>query len=489
MGSIFILAQSKDLLPRVVEISHIIRAFGIEERAMDNIVENSLSYAHEHEKEFLKNLMEFVKIPSISTNPDSKDAILAAANWLAQKLTGMGIGNVKVIPTEGHPVVYGDLLSAGSTKPTVLIYGHYDVQPPDPIELWQTGPFEPAVRGENVYGRGASDMKGQILACLHAIESIQAKSAFPVNLKFVFEGEEEIGSPNLPQFLKDYQQMLSSTVALNPDTGMIATDIPTIVYGLRGLAYFEIRVYGPDHDLHSGVFGGAVMNPANALCSLIAGMHDADGRVTLPGFYDTVLPISDEEKAELARLPMDDKYYLQQTGAPALTGEKGFTPVERVGARPTLDVNGLLSGFTGKGSKTVIPSWAMAKISMRLVPHQDPEVVYNQLMAYLKEKSDPSFRWEVLRLGHGPACITDRNHPATLALKKALLSTWGKEPVYKREGGSVPIVADMQTILHIESVLTGFGLQDDNIHSPNEKMHLPTWYKGTDALIRFFYNL
>jgi acetylornithine deacetylase/succinyl-diaminopimelate desuccinylase-like protein len=332
-------------------------------------------------------------------------------------------------------------------------------------------------------------MKGQIMASVYAIESILACDNFPVNLKFLLEGEEEIGSPNLPQFMKDYQNLLTSTVALNPDTGMIAADIPTIVYGLRGLAYFEIRVQGPDHDLHSGVFGGLIKNPAIALCELIAGMHDSHGRITLPGFYDAVLPLSEEEKRELARLPMDDQFYLQQTSAPALTGEEGYTPVERVGARPTLDVHGLLSGFTAEGSKTVIPSRAMAKISMRLVPNQDPEEVHNQLISYLQSRSDPSFRWEVIKLGHGPACLTDRNHPATQALRKALKTIWGKEPVYKREGGSVPIVSDMQTILHIESVLTGFGLQDDNIHAPNEKLHLPTWYHGIDTLIHFFYNL
>jgi acetylornithine deacetylase/succinyl-diaminopimelate desuccinylase-like protein len=456
---------------------------------MSDKVDACLQYAHEHKKAFLEELKELIRIPSISTDPGSKNDILNAAHWLAKKLSELHIENVQVIQTEGHPVVFGELLKGNGEKPTVLIYGHYDVQPADPLELWQSGPFEPTERGENLYGRGASDMKGQVLASIFAIESILANQAFPVNIKFILEGEEEIGSPHLEPFLKAHQKMLSATVALNPDTGMIAANVPTIVYGLRGLAYFEIRVYGPDHDLHSGVFGGVVKNPANALCELIAGMHDAHGRITLPGFYDPVLPISNEERMELARLPLDDTYYLQQTGAPALTGEEGYSPVERVGARPTLDVNGLLSGFTGPGSKTVIPSSAMAKISMRLVPNQDPGQVQAQLEDYLMSRSDPSFRWEVIKHASGPACATDRDHPATQALKKALKTVWGKDPVYKREGGSVPIVSDMQNILGIDSVLTGFGLQDDNIHAPNEKLHLPTWYRGIDALIHFFFNL
>jgi acetylornithine deacetylase/succinyl-diaminopimelate desuccinylase-like protein len=449
----------------------------------------AVDYFHAHQEKFLDQLIGFLKIPSISTDEESKKSILSAANWVAEELSHLKIENVKVLPTEGHPVVYGDYLKAGKEKPTVLIYGHYDVQPADPIDLWESGAFAPSQRGEHLFARGASDMKGQIVACLAAVESIVKSDVLPVNIKFLIEGEEEIGSPNLAKFLENNKDLLSSTVALNPDTGMIAPDIPTIVYGLRGLAYFELRVIGPAHDLHSGVFGGIINNPANALCGLIAGMHDKEGKITLPGFYDSVLPISKEEKAELARLPLDDTYYLTQTGAPEVYGEKGYTSTERVGARPTLDVNGFLSGFTGKGSKTVIPSWAMAKLSMRLVPNQNPETVYQQLIAYLEKHAPTSIRWELIKMGSGPASMADRNHPATQALFRALETVWGKRPVYKREGGSVPIVSDMQEILNIPSVLTGFGLPDDNIHAPNEKLHLPTWYRGIESLIHFFYNL
>lgn len=452
-------------------------------------IENAILYARKNEKLFLSELVEFLRIPSISTNPESISDIQRAAEWIANKLERIGIDNVKVIPTEGHPVVIGEYLKAGAEKPTVLIYGHYDVQPVEPLDLWNSGPFEPADSGDFLYARGSSDMKGQIMASISSIEAIMKTDDFPVNLKFLIEGEEEIGSPSLPKFLKEHQDTLSSSFALNPDTGMIATNIPTIVYGLRGLAYFEIRVHGPDHDLHSGVFGGVIHNPANALAQIIAGMHDQDGKVTLPGFYDDVVEISYEEKCELARLPMNDQYYLHQTNSPAVFGEKGFSSTERVGVRPTLDVNGLFSGFTGKGSKTIIPAWAMAKVSMRLVPNQDPTKVYDSLVEYMRIHAPKSIRWEIIKMGAGPASLTDPKFPATQALAKALETVWGVKPVYKREGGSVPVVAEMQQVLGLQSVLTGFGLPEDNIHSPNERMHIPTWKKGIEALVHFFYNL
>lgn len=449
----------------------------------------AVQYAHQNREEFVDHLKELVSIPSVSTNLENKQNMLQAAEWIANYLNQLGVEKVQVMPTDGHPVVFGEWLKAGPDKPVVLIYGHYDVQPSEPNELWKTPPFGPTLMGENIYGRGASDMKGQIIAALSAIESITRQGPFPVNLKFIIEGEEEIGSPHLTQFIKDHQELLASTVALNPDAGMIASDIPTIVYGLRGLAYFELRVYGPEHDLHSGIYGGVVHNPAQALCELVAGMHDDQGRVTLPGFYDHVVALEPEERKELARLPMTEDYYLQQTGAPSLWGEAGFTPNERIGARPTLEVNGLLSGFTAKGTKTVLPAYAMAKISMRLVPNQDPAEIYQSLKKYLEEKAPNSIRWELEAMQGGPASMTDPHIPAAEALADALESVWGTRPVYKREGGSIPVVADMQEILGIKSVLTGFGLPDDNLHAPNEKLHLPTWYKGIDALINFFYNL
>ena len=378
---------------------------------------------------------------------------------------------------------------SGDTVPTILIYGHYDVQPAEPLELWNTPAFSPTVAGENMYGRGASDMKGQVVASLKAVESVVNNGGLPVNLKFIVEGEEEIGSPHLGKFIVDHKDLLACDLAINPDTGMLGAETPTITYGLRGLAYFELRLTGPDHDLHSGLFGGTIHNPAQVLCELIAGMHDQQGRITLPGFYDSVRELTGEERQELSRLPTDEQFYLEETGAPALFGESGYTPGERVGARPTLEVNGLLSGFTGEGSKTVLPSKAMAKISMRLVPDQKPEEVRQQLLAYLDANIPPTVTYELLQHSGGAPSITDRTIPGVQALADALEETWGKRPVFRREGGSVPVTAQFKDILGIESILTGFGLPDDNLHAPNEKIHLPTFYRGIDALIRFILNL
>jgi len=452
---------------------------------MTNQLNAALSYAQEHKDQILDELIEFVSIPSVSTDPEKKTEMQHAAQWVANQIHSLGFENVKILPTARHPVVYGESLKAGSDKPTVLIYGHYDVQPAEPLELWGTPPFEPTQQGDNLYGRGASDMKGQVVASLKAVEAYAHTGDLPINVKFIIEGEEEIGSPSLEKFLTENKDMLSSDFAINPDTGMIDADTPTITYGLRGLAYFELRVTGPEHDLHSGIFGGAVHNPAQALCELIAGMHDENGRVTLPGYYDSVRSLDDEERAELARLPLDESFYLEQTGAPVLYGETGYTAYERVGARPTLEVNGLLSGFTGEGSKTVLPAKAMAKISMRLVPDQNPDDVYKQFKRYLEENAPPTIRWELEDLNQGDAAITDCKMPGVVALSQAMETTWGKKPVYKREGGSVPVVAQMQKILGIESVLTGFGLQDDNLHAPNEKIHLPTFFNGIDTFIRY----
>ena len=452
---------------------------------MTNPLTAALSYAQEHKDQILDELIEFVSIPSVSTDPEKKTEMQRAAQWVANQMHSLGFENVKILPTARHPVVYGESLKAGSDKPTVLIYGHYDVQPAEPLELWGTPPFEPTQHGENLYGRGASDMKGQVVASLKAVEAYAHTGDLPINVKFIIEGEEEIGSPSLEKFLTENKDLLSCDFAINPDTGMIGADTPTITYGLRGLAYFELRVTGPEHDLHSGIFGGAVHNPAQVLCELIAGMHDENGRVTLPGYYDSVRSLDDEERAELARLPLDETFYLKQTGAPELFGETGYTAYERVGARPTLEVNGLLSGFTGEGSKTVLPAKAMAKISMRLVPDQNPDEVYQQFMRYLEENAPPTIRWELEDLNQGDAAITDCNMPGVVALSQAMEATWGKKPVYKREGGSVPVVAQMQKILGIESVLTGFGLPDDNLHAPNEKIHLPTFFNGIDTFIRY----
>ncbi len=458
------------------------------EKSMADNRKAAVQFARDHADQNLKSLNELLKIPSVSTDPDHEKDVATAAEWLAAKLKSLNFKKVQIFPTHRHPVVFGEFF-VSPNLPTVLVYGHYDVQPAEPLELWQSPPFEPTIRGENLYARGASDMKGQVVATLNAVAAMLNTGQSPVNLKFIFEGEEEIGSPSLPAFIREHKELLSCTVALNPDAGMVGADLPTIVYSLRGIAYFELRVYGPAHDLHSGLFGGVVHNPAIVLSDLIAGMHDAHGRISLPGFYDRVRSLSDDEKDSLRRLPMDEQHYLGLSGAPQLWGEEGFSTVERIGARPTLDVNGLYSGFTGVGQKTVIPAWAMAKVSMRLVPDQLPGEVESQLRQYLAEHAPSTVKWEMIPFAANEACVVDVNHPAVKALYRSLETVWGTQPVYKREGGSIPVVTEMREILGVESVLTGFGLPDDNLHAPNEKLHLPTWYRGIEALIHFFYNL
>lgn len=455
---------------------------------MSNHRQQAIEYLHQHRADFEQNLREFVNIPSVSTSPEHAADMHTAAEWVAARLRGLGMNNVQILPTERHPVVYGEWLGAPG-KPTVLIYGHYDVQPVDPIDLWHNDPFSGEIRDGKIFGRGASDMKGQDAACFNAVEAIVKTGALPVNVKWIIEGEEEIGSPSLPKFLEEHRDLLAADFCLNPDSGMLGADSPSITYGLRGLAYFEIRVQGPAGDLHSGVFGGAVHNPAIVLAELIAGMHDQNGRITLPGFYDRVRELSPEERAELARLPITDDSVKAVTGVPAVYGEAGYSTVERIGARPTLDVNGFLSGFVGEGSKTVLPARAMAKISMRLVPDQDPDEVHQQLRAYLEKHAPKTVTWELLQFAGSPASISDRHNPGAVALAAAMEAVWGKRPYFKREGGSVPVVGQMQRILGIESVLTGFGLPDDNLHAPNEKLNLDVWHKGTEALVHFFFNL
>lgn len=452
--------------------------------------DQALTYSQVHHQETINNLIALTQVPSISTSPEHHDDMVKTAEMVATFLQDSGCENIKILPTEGHPVVYADWLHAGSSQPTILIYGHYDVQPPDPLDLWETPPFEPEIRGEYLFGRGASDMKGQVVAAIAAIKAIQkSDGSLPVNVKFLIEGEEEIGSPHLKAFLERHKRLLACDVSLNPDAGMIAQDIPTLVYSLRGLAFFELRVYGPDHDLHSGVFGGAVHNPAQALCEIITKLHDDNGTITVPGFYDRVRSLSEKEREELARLPMDDEYYLSQTHVPNLWGEKEFTPTERIGARPTLEVNGLYSGFIGTGTKTVLPAYAMAKFSCRLVADQDPDEISSLIRAHFTKIIPPTVRWELIYYGGGAACASDPDMPAAIAMRDALETVWGTRPVLKREGGSVPVVGDIQRSLEADSVLTGFGLPDDRIHSPNERLHLPTWSKGIQALIHYFYNM
>jgi acetylornithine deacetylase/succinyl-diaminopimelate desuccinylase-like protein len=451
-------------------------------------IEAALQYARENRERFLDAYKEILAVPSISTDQSHVDDIRRAAEWMEAQLRSLGMQKVQLFTTSKHPVVYGEWLGVPG-GPTVLIYGHYDVQPVDPLDLWKTGPFTPTIIGDNIFARGASDMKGQGVITLKAVESLVRTGGLPVNVKWLFEGEEEIGSPSLETFILEHKEMLACDFAVNPDSGMIGEEYPTITYALRGLAYFELRVFGPAHDLHSGIYGGVVHNPAIVLAELIAGMHDSKGRITLPGFYDTVRKLSREERDEFARLPIDDQHFIKNTGVPALFGEAGFTANERVGARPTLDVNGLLSGFTGQGSKTVLPAWAMAKISCRLVPDQDPEEVHKQLTQYIDHHAPKDVRWELEVMAGGPASISNRNNIGVQAMSKALELVWGKRPYFHREGGSIPVVAQMQRLLGVESVIAGFGLPDDNVHAPNEKQHLPTWYRGIEAYIHFFNNL
>lgn len=445
----------------------------------------ALAYYDHHFDDLFEEFLAFLRIPSVSTSPERAADIQLASQFLVNKFTSIGFNHAKAYPTGLHPIVYADLVT-NPQKPTVLIYGHYDVQPPDPITQWVTPPFEPQIRGDYLFARGASDMKGQIWSFISALQSILATGDLPVNIKMMIEGEEEIGSPSLDQFLEEHRELLKSDLVLNLDAGMLAPDKPTMIISLRGLAYFEIRLFGPDADLHSGVFGGAILNPANVLCHVIAGMHDAEGRVTLPGFYDQVRTVSTADRADLAQLEMNDDFYKTLSGVNALGGEQGFTAVERVGIRPSLDVNGLIAGFTGSGAKTIIPASATAKLSTRLVADQDPHRIHDGLLAYLEENVPDGIRWECDYMSGAPAYVSDDAAPGIDLFKAALRQTWGVEPLKKREGGSIPVATAMKNILGIDSIVSGFGLPDDRIHSPNEHLHLPTHKKGVAALITYF---
>ena len=449
-----------------------------------NNISEAITYYKSHYDDLFSQFQTLLRIPSVSTADESKQDVQRAADFLVDKLKSIGLNNVKAYPTPQHPLIYADYL-VDPDKPTILIYGHYDVQPPAPLDEWETPPFEPTIRDDYLFARGASDMKGQVWANISALESILKTSELPVNIKILFEGEEEIGSPSLDPFLEEHKDLLKCDLVLNTDADMLAPDKPTIIYALRGLAYFELRVYGPNADLHSGIFGGVVANPANVLAKLIADMHDENGTVTLPGFYDKVRKITSQESEDLSKIGMDDEFFKKITGVPALGGEKNFPPVERIGARPTLDVNGLYAGYIEPGAKTIIPAYAMAKISTRLVPDQDPKDVEKSLVAYLEAHVPDTIRWELEYMSGAPAYITDEA-PGVGLFMKALEETWQVKPIKKREGGSIPVATSMKNILGVDSILTGFGLPDDQIHSPNERLHLPTHKKGVQALIRFY---
>ncbi len=445
---------------------------------------NSLKFFTNHTDYFLEQYQQLVRIPSVSTDKEHNADMLAACEFLADKLRGLGAGHVEVFPTKVHPILFAEMRADTEGAPTILIYGHYDVQPVAPIEEWRTPPFEPTISGEYMTARGASDMKGQVMASLAAVESVLAAGPLPVNLKFLLEGEEEIGSPSLDGFIETHIDLLACDIVLNPDAGMVSKDAPTIVYGLRGLLYLEVRVDGPKADLHSGLFGGNIANPANVLAAIIARLHNPDGSVAVPGFYDKVLPLSPEEKQRIASVHSDSSALLQMTGVPQLYGEAGYSLLERTGARPTLDVNGMYSGFIGEGSKTIIPAYAKAKISCRLVPDQDPDEIFALIQAYITSLTPEAVRLTIFKHSGAPAYLAD-DAPGLEQLASALSGTWNKPVSFKREGGSIPVATTMLKYLGVKSLLTGFGLPDDQIHSPNEHQHLPTWKLGVQALIRF----
>ncbi len=447
---------------------------------------NALAYVQFNQDRFLSELQEFLRIPSVSTQLEHKPDVDHAAGWLRDKLLAAGFPRADVLPTAGHPVVYAEWLEAGDDAPTVLIYGHYDVQPPDPLDEWKTPPFEPTIVGEDLFARGASDDKGQLYIHVKAVEALaETNGSPPVNVKCIFEGEEECGSPSLAPFVQESVDLLDADVGLISDTHILGKDTPSIVYGLRGIAYVEVEVTGPDHDLHSGAYGGAVHNPINALCAMVAQLHDEDGRIAIPGFYDRARELSAEERAEIAKLPFDRDAWLEETGVQDDWGEPGYTIVERVSVRPTLDVNGMWGGYIQPGAKTVLPGKAFAKISMRLVPDQDPAEIAQLAADYLKRIAPPTVSVEVRDLHGGEGAIVRRDSPAMQAAFQAYTEVFGQEPVFAREGGSIPVVALFQQVLDIETVLMGFGLPDDRLHSPNEKFYLPNFYRGIETAIRF----
>lgn len=446
----------------------------------------ALTYLEENHDRFQSELIELLRIPSISHDPEYKSHIDKAAQWLADKLRSLGVDNVEILPTAGHSVVYGEWLNGGASAPTVLIYGHYDVQSPEPLEDWKSDPFEPDIRNDNLYARGASDMKGQTLASVNAVEAILKAENLPINIKFLIEGEEEIGSSHLNEFLVEYRDKLACDFSLNTDAGgMPDPETPSICYSLRGGAVFELQISGPSQDVHSGEYGGVIQNPIHALSRLIADLHDEDGHVTLPGFYDKLRKIDAEEHAELGRLPFDDDFFLKHSGAPAIWGETEYLPAERIGARPTMDV----VQFTAGQPKSAIPAKATALVSFRLVPDQIPADVDKQFRQYLETHVPPTVKWDLEFRGGGPGIITNRKAPEVLAMKTALQTAFGKEPIFQRVGGGIGAVSMFKQTLGIDSVLTGFSLYDDNFHGPNEKLHLPTWKMGMTALVHFFHNL
>jgi acetylornithine deacetylase/succinyl-diaminopimelate desuccinylase-like protein len=442
---------------------------------------NVIDFINTHRDKYVDELKAYLAIPSISALPEHAADVKKAAEWSADEMRRIGMQNVRLIDTPGFPVVYGDWLGAPGA-PTILFYGHYDVQPVDPVNLWDSPPFEATVRDGEIYARGAADDKGQVFMHLKAIEAhLKQNGKLPCNIKVILEGEEEVGSANLDDFVKAHKDELQADVVVISDSPMFDRGIPSICYGLRGLVYFQIDLRGTRSDLHSGSFGGAVANPAFVLANVLAQMKDRSGRIKIPGFYDDVRELRDEEREQWRKLPFNEKRYAKELGAPRLWGESGYSTLERVWARPTFEVNGILSGFTAEGAKTVIPAVAMAKVSMRLVPNQDPDKIAGLFEAHVKKVAPKTVEVKVTRMHGGKPWMTDFDNRFVQAAGRAIQKGFGKEPVFNREGGSIPVVATFQEILGLPSVLFGVGLPDENAHAPNEKLDLGNFHGGIIA--------
>jgi succinyl-diaminopimelate desuccinylase len=438
------------------------------------------AYLDANARRFESELIDLLRIPSVSTDPEHAGDVRRAADFVAKDLGNIGL-EAEVIPTAGHPIVYGEWLGAAGA-PTVLVYGHYDVQPPDPLDLWTSPPFEPTVRNGNLFARGATDDKGQMMTHVKSVEAwMKTEGRLPVNVKFLIEGEEEIGSEHLAPFVRAEAARLAADYCVISDTCQFAAGVPAITYGLKGIVYYEVRLRGPARDLHSGSFGGSVANPANALARMLGALVDGGGRVQVPGFYDDVAPLADWERRQFAELPFDEAAYKRQHGVEALFGEEGYTTLERRWARPTCDVNGLFGGFRGEGSKTIVPSEAGAKVSFRLVPHQDPKKITAAFRGFLTGLCLPGIQMEVREFHNSPAVLTPVDSPAVQAASRAIEQGFGTQPVFIREGGSIPVVTTFHEALGLDTLLLGWGLPDDNTHSPNEKFCLADFHRGIKA--------
>lgn len=447
-------------------------------------MQNIKKYVEDNQQRFLDELFELLRFPSVSADPKYAGDVRKTAEFVAQKLKDAGADQIEICETGGHPIVYGEKITDPS-KPTVLVYGHYDVQPPDPLELWHTPPFEPTVRDGKIYARGACDDKGQFYMHVKAFEYMLSQNQLPTNVKFMIEGEEEVGSSNLATFVKENKERLKADVILISDTAMISLEHPSIETGLRGLSYLEVEVVGPNRDLHSGVYGGAVANPLTILSKMIASLHDENNHITIPGFYDKVAVLSAEEREALNKAPYDEEEYKKDLGVDALWGEKGYTTIERTGIRPTLEVNGMWGGYIGEGAKTVLPSKANAKISMRLVPNQNSEEITKLFQEHFEKIAPPYVKVKVSPHHGGEPVVTPTDGIAYQAAEKALEESFGKKPIPTRGGGSIPIVALFEKELGIKTVLLGFGLDSDNLHSPNEKFDIANYLKGIETIPLF----